>query len=205
MSLIAKVGESKFEPISEGVHVATCIAVIDLGEQYSTIYDNVSHKALLTFELHDETVKVDGEEKNRFTSKEYTVSLGEKANLRKDLESWRGKKFTDAELQGFDLKNVLGKSCQVQILHREKAGKTYADISTIMSMPKGMQAPSPQSELIYFDFDDMDFEEKLAKLPEWIRTKITGSETYKKLSEMDFQADEPQDMEQIEGKLPWEK
>jgi len=36
-------------------------------------------------------------------SKRYTMSLGEQSTLRKDLESWRGKKFTPEELQGFDL------------------------------------------------------------------------------------------------------
>jgi hypothetical protein len=201
MSLIAKAGESKFDPISEGVHVATCVAVIDLGEQYSTIYDNTQHRVLITFELHDETVTVDGEEKNRFVSKEYTVSLGDKATLRKDLEAWRGKKFTEQELQGFDLKNILGKSCQVQVLHSEKQGKTYANVSSIMSMPKGMQAPPPQSELTLFDFDDIDFEEKLAKLPEWVRTKITASITYKKL----IGESEADEMQETNETLPWEK
>jgi len=192
MSLIAKANESKFDPISEGIHLATCIAVIDLGEQYSNLYDNTQRKVLVTFELHDETVTVDGEEKNRFVSREYTVSLGDKATLRKDLESWRGKRFTDQELQGFDLKNILGKPCQVQIIHTDKQGKVYANIAAIVSVSKAIQVAKPQSELTYFDFDDMDLEEKLAKLPEWIRTKITNSITYKNMmnaeESYDFQA-----------------
>ena len=35
--------------------------------------------------------------------KDYKNSLHEKAGLRKDLEAWRGRRFTDAELAGFDL------------------------------------------------------------------------------------------------------
>ena len=167
-----------FEPTSEGLHTATCIAVVDLGEQYSKQYGNYHHKVLITFEIHDETITIDGEEKPRVISNTYTLSLGEKANLRGDLESWRGKKFTDAELDGFDVKNVLGAHCQVNVAHTTKDGKTYANIMSIVPWPRGMAAPEVVSEKIYYDMDDPGRDEVIARLPEWIQKRIKESRTY---------------------------
>ena len=178
MALIAKEGGGgTFESVTEGLHPATCIALIDLGDQYSEMYDKSSHKAILMFEVHDEAITIDGEDKPKWISKEYTLSLSEKANLRKDLESWRGRKFTKEELDGFDVKNILSKPCQIQVLHNEKK---YANIASIVSWPKGMPAPEIKSELLYYEIHD---EKAFAKIPEWIQKKIKESETWKSISD----------------------
>ena len=180
MALIAKDGGGKgFDPVGEGLHQASCVAVVDLGEQYSKLYDNTSQKVLLTFEVHDENIIVDGETKPRLISKDYTLSLGEKATLRAHLESWRGKKFTDAELDGFDMKNVLGKPCQIQVLHSEKGGKTYANIASIVSWPRGFEAPQVKSEILYYDMQERANEVVFERLPEWVQKRIMESETWK--------------------------
>ena len=62
-----------------------------------------------------------GEMKPRAISETYTNSLGEKANLRKMLENWRGRAFTQEEMDGFDLRNVLGKACMISVVHGTKA------------------------------------------------------------------------------------
>ncbi len=173
-----------FEPITQGVHMATCIMVIDLGEQYSQQYDKTQRKIMLTFEVHDETVEINGEDKPRNISKEYTLSLGEKSNLRKDLESWRGKKFTETELQGFSLDKVLGVSCQLNILHTDRGNNVYANVASIIPLPKGMAMFPVVGEKVVFDLDAPEIEETMKKLPEWIQKKIKDSETYK---EMEFQ------------------
>ena len=59
------------------------------------------------------------ETKDGLIAKEYTVSLNEKANLRKDLESWRGKEIQPTELEGFDMTNLLGVQCTLQIMHND--------------------------------------------------------------------------------------
>lgn len=178
MPIIASAKSKGFEPVSEGAHVAICTAVVDLGEQYSERYDKTQRKVMLTWEVPDETIEVDGQQKPRVISKEYTLSLGEKAVLRAHLEAWRGKAFTERELAGFDLKAVLGKACQIQIVHTEKNGNTYANIKSIMSMPKGMAAPPSESELTYFALDDPDSLAMLQILPKWIQDKIQKSGTY---------------------------
>jgi hypothetical protein len=70
-------------------------------------------------------------------SKFYTLSLNEKANLRKDLESWRGKAFSDAEIEnGFDIEKLIGANCYLNIAQNDK-GKSV--ISAINPLPKGME------------------------------------------------------------------
>lgn len=182
MSLIAKQeNESSFSPIPEGVHTAVCYGLIDLGVQYSEKFDKKAQKVLIMWELPDETYKAeDGEEKPRMLSREYTMSLHEKSGLRKDLQAWRGKTFTDEELSGFDLNNILGKGCQIQIIHKESNGKTYANIASIMGLPKGMNVKKPDNTIV-FDLDKVTALQEMYSLPTWVQDKIKESETYQEL------------------------
>ena len=79
-------------------------------------------------------------------TKKYTLSLGEQANLRKDLESWRGKPFSAEELAGgFDLEHLYGINCLLGIQHEQNADgtKTYANITAILPPQKGMEKMIP--------------------------------------------------------------
>lgn len=59
--------------------------VIDLGEQWSEAFQKTNHKVMITWEVTDESTTIDGEEKPRVISKEYTLSLSQKATLRSHL------------------------------------------------------------------------------------------------------------------------
>lgn len=176
MSLTVKsTGNGDFELTPEGTYIGRCIKVIDLGTQTSTgQYGTKSQKkVMIQWELLDAEIKMqDG--KPFAATQFYTASLHEKAQLRKDLEAWRGKKFTDEELEGFDLKNVLGTYCMMQVVH--SADGQYANVNAIMSY-KG-DKPDGVNETIYFDIDDPDMnvfegfsekmQEKIKKTPEWV-------------------------------------
>lgn len=200
MSLIAKQeNESGFSPIPEGVHTAVCYGLIDLGTQYSEKFDKKAQKVLIMWELPDETYKTeDGEEKPRMLSKEYTMSLHEKSGLRKDLQAWRGRTFTDEELAGFDLQNILGKGCQIQIIHKDNNGKTYANIASIMGLPKGMTTKQPEN-FVVFDLDNPNALQELNSLPQWVQDKIKLSETYQELKSNSA----PDGVEGAEDDLPF--
>lgn len=146
-----------FKPIPEGTYTATCIRLIDLGTQVSTYkgVDSLRRKVLVVWEVPDQPVEFDGEVKPALIMQRYTASLSDKAILRQHLEAWRGRRFTPDELRGFDLKNVLGKSCQIQVLHSEDGA--YANIAAIMACPKGFQAPAPHHPLINFSLDEGEF------------------------------------------------
>lgn len=180
MAIIARAKGSSMDPIPEGVYTAVCVWIIDMGDQYSDYYKKSSRKVMLTWEIPDETVEIDGESKPRVLSKEYTLSLSDKAVLRSHLEAWRGKKFSETELDSFDLKNVLCASCQLQVLHNDKG---YANVGSIMALPKGMPKLQPQNETIYFDLSDPECLELLDKLPSWVQDRIKKSSTYKDLVE----------------------
>jgi len=75
----------------------------------------------------------------------YNATLHEKAKLREHLVSWRGRDFSKAELEKFDLENVLEKNCQIQIVHNlSNNGRTYANVQAIVPLGKGMTQMRPE-------------------------------------------------------------
>lgn len=141
-----------FTPPPAGTFPAVCYRVIDLGTQDSTYMGEVKrqHKVLLSWEIHDEdAVTEDGQPMT--IHQRYTWSTHEKAALRKHLEAWRGKAFSDADFGpgGFDIKNVIGVSCFLGIQHNVKGDKTYANISAVSKLPKGIPAPQMVNEPVF--------------------------------------------------------
>src|SRR5664280_3623167 len=92
--LIAKneVGEKGVIPA--GTHVARCYGIIDLGRQYSQKFGRWANKIMVQFELPADLTD-DG--RPSVISKTYTLSLNDKASLKKDLESWLGRPVTADE------------------------------------------------------------------------------------------------------------
>jgi len=189
MSLVAKEGggESGFTPVPPGMHLARCYRIVDLGTQKSEWQGEVKHlhKVMLQFEVHGEDdsgkplVTKKGEPMT--ISKNYTLSLGEKAALRKDLQTWRGKDFTSDELRGFELKNILGHWAMLSVAKSIGGnGKEYTNIMTVnpvlASVRKaGMPEPFNDIGLFYIDNPDMEMfetfgknlQEKIQSSPEW--------------------------------------
>lgn len=195
MGLVAKdKGNGKdFDPVPQGVHRAICYGVYDLGTQFSAYYGKSAHKVLLQWELPDCRIDIekDGDTQNlpRAQSKMYTLSLHEKSNLRKDLESWRGRMFTAQELEGFNLEKLLAAHCQLQIIHRKKEDKTYANVSLIIPAANGEKG-EPENPTRFFSLNDhgMDIPEGT---PEWIIKIIQESEEYKAQDDTPTGMDEP--------------
>jgi hypothetical protein len=141
MPIIAKVtgGGGDFVPAPAGAHAAVCCDVVDLG-MLEVAYGGKKksqHKIRIVWQI----AEVRNDNKPFTVNKRYTNSLHEKATLRKDLESWRGVSFTDAELQGFDLEVLLSVPCLLNVVQVKKDGETYSNVTTIMRLPKGMEAP----------------------------------------------------------------
>ena len=176
--LEAKKPKSNIEPISEGVHIGVCNAVVDMGTHHEERWDKDVHKVLIWWEIPAERIKFEDEktgvvtDKPRVISKNYNLSLHEKADLRKHLEAIRGQKFTKEELEGFDLKHIMGSGAQIQVVHNKKDDKTYANIETIMALPKGQKPAEPENDPLYFSLEEgADIPDSM---PEWIVEKITA-------------------------------
>jgi hypothetical protein len=181
----------QFQIAPAGTHLARLYRVIDLGTQMREYEGKVtmSRKAKFFFELHGEDVynkpllTADG--KPLIQSREYTVSLNEKANLRRDLEAWRGKAFTEDELKGFDLKNILGHFCMVNISHRQKGDMTYADLKGVSAVPsiyKKQGLPEGINTTMIFNLDKFD-ETMFDSLSENIKETIKKSPEYRSIGE----------------------
>jgi hypothetical protein len=202
MSLTLTLEQNSREPIEAGNHIARCVQVIDLGHQLEKAFESedtqLNHKIRVTWELPNEvrewTEKETGETKSRpeIISQEFKASLHEKSKLRKLLVSWRGRDFTEAELKGFELKNILNTACFLNVVHTEKDGKKYANISAVTPLAKGMTCPDQITELIYFDIkktaeNTFIFDQNLFdKLPKFIQEKLGKSDELKDTKQFDF-------------------
>ncbi len=167
----------KVPPVEPGVYMAVCVGFIDLGEQYSDMFKSYSNKGMYVWELPGETVEIDGEQKPRQLSKEFTISGSSKSNLRKFIESWNGKSYGDDEFMDFDLFDQVGKPCQLNVVLNET--KEYANVDNLMPIPRGFPAPTTDTEQIRWDMDKWD-DAVFEKLPEWIQEKIKKSTQYQK-------------------------
>lgn len=139
MPIIATAGESKkaYAPAPAGVHHGVCVDVVDMGMLEVTYAGKTKkqHKVRLVWQI-DETNRETGE--RHIAQKRYTLSLSEKATLRKDLESWRGKAFTREEEMGFDLEKLIGVNAFLNVMQVQKDGSTYANVASVMPLKKGM-------------------------------------------------------------------
>ena len=167
----------KVPPVEAGVYMAVCIGFVDLGEQYSEKFKNYSYKGMYIWELPGETIEIDGEQKPRQLSKEFTISGSSKSNLRKFIESWNGKSYSDEEFGEIDLFDQIGKPCQLNVVLNGTG--EYANVDNLMPIPKGFPAPTTATEHIKWDMDAWN-DDVFAKLPEWIQEKIKKSTQYQK-------------------------
>jgi hypothetical protein len=182
MAIIVSANEGgSYTPIEEGTYMALCYGLIDTGDEYSEQYDKCSPKFMILWELVGAgTINIDGREINRSISKSYSKSLNAKSNLRKDLRAWRGREFTEDELKRFDMVNILGAPCQIQIINQTSNGKTYSNIAAIMNLPKGMPRPQPTQGVVNWDFEEHQIgDDAWNAMPPWVRTKIENGETYR--------------------------
>jgi len=179
MLLKANAGSGEFALLPPGPHVARCFAFIDLGTQKTVWQGKTStrRKVRVSWEVPAELMS-DG--RPMIISKTYTASLDEKSNLSIDLESWRNKKFTDVEREGWEATNLLGKTCQINVSHEpgRSNGKVYANITAIMPLGKGQTCDPPVNEPLFFSFDDGFDRETFSKLSEYVQKTIMNSPEY---------------------------
>lgn len=181
MSINATNTGSVRELTPAGNHIARCYQMIEIGTVVEVINGSskTMKKVRIGWELPNETREFkEGEGQKPFSvSREYTLSMHEKANLRNDLKSWRGKDFTDDQAKCFDITALLGVPCMINIIHVEKGGKTYANIAGITPMPKGVKCPDQVNDTFELDYDAFD-EEKFNSLPDFIKDKMKSSIEY---------------------------
>lgn len=196
-------GGGDFALIPEDLHLAICYGIWDIGTQFSERWDKSVHKVVIVWEIPECRGEFERDGKKvslpRVISRKYTVSLGKKSDLKRDLESWRGKKFTDEELKGFDIKKLLGVPCQIQIIHDKVDDKVYANISAIIKAPAGTKL-IPENPIKFFSFEEGG---KIPEgTPEWIMDLIRQSEEFKNIG-THAEIDEEHDSSDEEETVPF--
>ncbi|KKQ74831.1 MAG: hypothetical protein US97_C0056G0013 [Microgenomates group bacterium GW2011_GWF1_38_5] len=175
--------------IPAGSYVARCYQMIELGTQEMEFkgVKKLLKKANLTWELPTE-MEVFNEEKGEqpfSISNDYTLSMFEGANLRRDLEGWRGKGFSEEEATHFDITKLVGVACLLNVIHKPaKNGKTYANIASISTLPKGIICPAQINPSRILQFEDFDYN-LYKELPEFLQEKISASPEFKALMKIE--------------------
>ena len=140
--VVAKDSGSNFQPHSEGQHAVFCVDVVNLGvnvEQFPGQEPREVAKVCLVFASGEK--QEDGS--LTLITAEMTLSANEKANLRKFLESWRGKTYTAEEAQaGLPVNRLYGKPALISVEHvTTRKGRKFAKIVSIGPLPKAMNTP----------------------------------------------------------------
>jgi len=164
-----------YEPCPAGTHAAVCSRLIDLGTQKTSFQGQTKYqrKIYLEWELPAERM-TDG--RPFAVGQRYTFSSSPKATLRQHLEAWRGRRFEDDEIEGFELRDVLRKPCLINVVHQTRGDRTYADIASLSPLPRGMQPPTLEGEPVYLSLEADEYEpEVFASLSEKLRETIARS------------------------------
>lgn len=191
-------GGGDFPQAPTGTHMARCFRLIDLGTQHGEYQGqpNIRNQVLVSWELPTELME-DG--KPFAVSQFYTNSLSEKATLRHHLEAWRGRQFTEDELNGFDLMNILGKPCMVTVTANDK-GK--AKVNAVTGLPKGVSVPPQINPSSSFWIDEWD-DEEFAKIPKGIQDIMKKSDEYREMVGEKLPKGNGKDIEDLESDNPF--
>jgi hypothetical protein len=190
MSFYVEDNGGSFERCPPGMHLARCYRIIDLGTQKSEYMGQTKylHKIMIGWEIHG--TNEDGQplkmkdDRPFAIFKNYTLSWSEKANLRLDLQSWRGKQFTPEEMRRFDLKNVLNAWCMLNVIERpaKTGNKIYSNVDGITPVPsiiKQNGLPQPVNPTELFNLQEPDWE-MFEKFSDNLKQKIINSPEFEK-------------------------
>ncbi|HUX57100.1 MAG TPA: hypothetical protein VMV77_09005 [Bacteroidales bacterium] len=190
-----KDGEN-FIQIEPGTYMARCYSMIQIGT-IETEFEGKkkkAHKVSITWELPDE-LAVFNEDKGPepfVVSKTYTLSMHEKATLRHDLESWRGKGYTEEEARKFDITKLLGQPCILSVIHQPgitDSSKNYVKVTSISKLMKGQECPPQINPMRVLSYDTFDWE-VFESLSDYMKDKIKSSDEFKSLQEPNQTRDE---------------
>jgi hypothetical protein len=165
MGLTVSSGGGEYENLTPGRYKATCYKLIDAGTREESYQDGPLRKRHIVYiywEVTHKLEEVDGSERweevrmadDRLfsASKKYTASLNENASLFKDLKSWRGRPFTDADLAGFELSKVLGVTAELEMIP-QTVDNNKVRVEGVYKPEGGMKKADTTNDIQSFDID----------------------------------------------------
>jgi hypothetical protein len=156
----SKGGEGNFEKAPPGNHPAVLVGMIDMGIQESEFQGEKkdAHRVYFVWELPHEK-KEDGN--SHTIAIDLTLSLNEKAKLRKWIESRIGRQIADGE--EYDVSSELGQACLLNVVQKDK----YPKVEGMSALPKGMAAPVATITPFAWHLDQLKETGKI-DLPAWV-------------------------------------
>jgi len=180
----------EFKNCPPGSHLGRLYKIVDLGTQQGEWEGKATYarKMIFYFELHGEDDKgiplVNDDGKPLIVTKYYNASLGEKATLRKHLQTWLNLDFSKMP-EGFKVENILGKFAMINVITYQKDGKTRASIEGLSWVPAIVQKhglPDGFNEIFMFDLNKFD-SAKFDSLSDSIKKIIMSSPEYRALTQ----------------------
>lgn len=140
--MIAKAKTKDFEPCPEYTGRAMCVDVTPL-KKVTTAY---GEREVFRFVFEIDEEREDGSRWCVWSSG-FTLTLSEKASLRKFLRNWLGRELTQAELDGFDVETMLHKDAFIVVNHNSKDGVTFANIASCTPL-RGVEPLKPSGKFV---------------------------------------------------------
>lgn len=180
MAITAKSTGEPRELAPAGNYFGVCVGVYDIGTQPGGKF-GPKHKVILQFELHKKKGPVRDSKNNPFRiSKFYTLSLSDKADLRKDVEKVLGRKFSEEEARdGYDITELIDRACRLSIAHEDgEDGRTYDNIAAFMPCDEDDPEFRPESDGVVYELDPSA--PIPDEVPEWVKKKAMQSQEWEK-------------------------
>lgn len=157
----SKGGGGGTEKAPAGNHLAVLVGVFDMGTQENTFQGDTKwqRRAFFVWELVGE--KISGTTKNHVIGIDLTLSLNEKAKLRKWIEARTGKVIPEGA--EFDIAKELGQPCMLNVV--EKNG--YPKIEGVAAVPAAFIKSMPPATYPLTAVDLDQFMSKEATIPDW--------------------------------------
>ncbi len=158
------------EAVPPGMHAVRCARVIEIGIQKSPIYGD-KDKVVVSFSIPAITVKVNGEDKQKFISAPFgiTKSTHEKSDMRMYTKALA----PDAT----NLGAFLGQACQINVIHQQKGERTIEKIDSVAPMLPGLEIPELDTQSFWFEWEKPN-EEYWAMIPAFTKKLMAEADNY---------------------------
>jgi hypothetical protein len=143
---------SSYEQPPPGAHIAVCYFLATLGTQDDTYQGRPKRakKLRLQWELANELTEAG---LPMVCGRSYTLSSNDRSRLLRDLQTWRGRNFADAEFGSFRLANLIGAPCMITLIENENHN---VNVSSVSPLPKGTPKPTPVNAAVVFNLAQFD-------------------------------------------------
>lgn len=171
--------QANFKLVDPGSYVARLYRFVHMGHIENDYQGKVSfpNKAWFVFELPTELHEFkEGEPKRPFSvSVEYSLSLGDKSNLKPLVEAMVGK-LTEEAKANFDAATLIGKTCLLNIGVNAKG--TWNKVISAAPVPKGMEVPKAVNASETFEWHKFT-QGSFDRIPKYLMEKMQTSDEYR--------------------------